>query len=163
MKKKILFLILITFSLLLTSCIDYSNYKDVDIPDEKVGSAKIPSYWEFEVVDDWIQIIDTEKDEVIGIQYFRGKHFMIGQAVYDERIYNPYFNDYELVGSSYTSGNSNGGNWGTAILTKNEMTYTYRFIEFMGSEDGYYDARIIITDDLVEDNILKNIVSSYKR
>lgn len=163
MKKKVLFLILITFSLLLTSCIDYSNYKDVYIPNENVGSVKIPSYWEFEVVDDWIQIIDTEKGEVIGVQYYKGDYYIINQIVHDERLYNPYFDEYESIWWDYESGNSNGSQYGIRRLEKNETIFEYRFICFDGSSDSKNDIEIIIIDDLVENSVLSNIAKSYKR
>lgn len=163
MRKTVLLLVLLTFILLLTSCIDYSDYKDVDIPDENLGSVKVPNHWEFEVIDGWIQIINTETDKVIGIQYYKGDYYIINQIVHDERLYNPYFDEYESIWWDYESGNSNGSQFGVRRLEKNEDIFEYRFIRFDGYSDSKNDIEIIIIDDLVENSILSNIAKSYKR
>ena len=163
MRKTILLLLLIIFSLLLTSCINYSDYKDVKIPDDNIGTVKIPIHWEFIVIDDWIHIVDTVEDEIIGVQYFKGAYYIIDKIIYDERIYNSYFDSYELISNSYTSGNSNGGNWGISTLKKEEITYNYRFVYFSGSEDREHDIEIIIIDSSIEDSVLSDIAKSYKK
>ena len=163
MRKTILFLLLIIFSLLLTSCIDYSDYKDVKIPDDNIGTVKIPNHWEFEVIDDWIHVVDTAKDETIGIQWYKGVYYTIGSHVYDERIYNPYFDNYTRLSSSFVSGNSNGSQWGQVSFEKEDILYEYRLIYFIGSLDSSYLTEIIIIDELVDDVVLSNIAKSYKR
>jgi hypothetical protein len=163
MKKTILFLLLITFSLILTSCINYSNYKDVKIPDDNIGTVKIPNHWEFKVIDDWIHIIDTEKDEIIGIQWDKGLYYYVDTILYDERLFNPYFDDYERVKSDLKSGNSNGAQWGHNTWEMSSISYDYKFFLFNGSEDSSYNIRIIMIDNSIKDSVLSDIAKSYKR
>lgn len=96
-KTKLSIFILIIFSLILGSCKDYLDYK----------SVKIPNDWKFEVIDDWIHIIDIKSEEIIGLQRFKGIYYMVGQTIYDEREYNPYFDDFEYITGGIRSGNSN--------------------------------------------------------
>lgn len=162
MKKTLVLILLLTLGLL-TGCKDYSEYKEVKIPDDNLGRVKIPNHWEFEVVDDWIQIIDTKKDEIIGIQWDKGLYYYVGTVLYDERLFNPYFDDYERVKSDLKSGNSNGAQWGDNTWEMSSISYDYKFLLFNGSEDSSYNIRIIIIDDSVEDSVLSNIAKTYIR
>jgi len=45
MNKTILLILLTTLCLLLVSCVDYSDYKNVKIPDDNIGNVKIPKHW----------------------------------------------------------------------------------------------------------------------
>lgn len=162
MKKTLVLILLITLCLL-TGCTDYSEYKEVKIPDDNMGTVKIPKHWQFEVVDDWIHIIDTTKEKVIGIQYYKGDYYTIHQTVYDERLYNPYFDNYEFIVEGITSGNSNGGNYGSKEIKVNEMKHNCRYLLFNGTTNHRYDIEIIMIDDSIEDSVLSNIAKSYKR
>lgn len=161
--RKILLIILLTFTLLLTSCKDYLYYKDVEIPDENLGSVKIPNNWEFRIVDEWIHIIDIENDETIGIQWYKGIYYRIGQEIRDEREFNPYFEEYIILSSSFSSGNSNGSQWGTVSFKEENITYAYRLIYFIGSLESSYLSEIVIISELIEDSVLSNVAKSYKR
>lgn len=162
MKKTLVLMLLMTLCLL-TGCTNYSGYKDVKIPDDNIGTLKIPNHWQFEVDDDWIQIIDTEKNEIIGIQWDKGLYYYTGTVLYDERLFNPYFDNYERVKSDLKSGNSNGAQWGDNTWEMSSITYYYKFLLFNGSEDSSYNIRIIIIDNSIEDSVLSNIAKSYKR
>lgn len=162
MKKTLVLILLLTLGFL-TGCTDYSDYKEVKIPDDNLGRVKIPNHWEFEVVDDWIQIIDTTKDKVIGIQYYKGDYYMINQTVHDERLYNPYFDDYEFIAEGITSGNSNGGNYGYKEIKVDGIKRNYSYLLFNGIKNHRYDIAVIMIGDSVEDSILSNIAKSYER
>lgn len=163
MNKTILLIVLTTLSLLLVSCADYSDYKNVKIPDDNIGNVKIPKHWGFEVIDGWIQIVDIEKDEIIGVQWLKGLYYYVGTDLHDERSFNPYFNEYERTESDLMSGNSNGAQWGYHTWEISSVTYKYRFLLFIGSEDSSYEIQIILFDDTIEDNVLSNIAKSYKK
>lgn len=164
--KIIMILIVTICSLLLSGCKDYSDFKDFKIPDENIGSVKLPNNWVFEVIDEWIHIIDSETNETIGIQFSKGIYYRIGGidgTVYDTRTYNPYFDQYEYITEGIISGNSNGGNYGYKQFRLNDEESQYIFLLFNGSEEHSYNIEIILIDNLIEESVISNIVKSYKR
>ncbi|MCK9471548.1 MAG: hypothetical protein WC006_08635 [Bacilli bacterium] len=166
MKKMSIVFVIIAIVLLVNGCSSkYKGYKQVDLPDSKTGSIKIPDNWKTIIDDDgWINIIDSDTNSLVGVQYYYGEYYQKGLNEYDTRVYNPYFKNYNFTESQLKSGNSNGGQWGIYTLEiengQNEFLYLWIF-----GKESYYDyaIRIIIIDSMVDSTVLDNIAKSYRR
>lgn len=164
MKKYFLLILLITMLFPFIGCTDnYADYKQVDLPDNKTGSIKIPDNWEvFTDSNGWIYIKDFDSNSIIARQYYYGEYYNIGKTNYDTRVYNPYFENFKIIDSELKSGNSNQGQWGTYSVDINDERNDFKYLFFVGI-DSDYQIRIIILDDTVDTLILQNIAKSYRR
>ncbi len=162
--KRLFILLLFVFLFIITGCENkYKNYKQVDLPDSKLGSIKIPINWElFTDNEGWINIKNVDNNLVIAKQYLYGEYYMVGTTTYDTRIYNSYFQDYIFFNFELKSGNSNQGQWGIYSVENNQETFESIYLWFIG-RDSDYEIRIIIIDETIDSSIISNIAKSYSR
>ena len=154
--------LLILFVIFITGCSNkYKNYKQVDLPDNKLGSIKIPNNWElFTDNDGWMIIKNSDDDSIIAKQYYYGENYLKGSIRHDSRVYNPYFDDYSFEKTVYKSGNSNQCQWGVYLVEIEQEIIDYMFLRF-GPSGLYYYVKMIIIDEKVDSMIIENIAKSY--
>jgi hypothetical protein len=61
----------------------------VKIPDEMLGTIMMPNNWQFEVVNEWIYILDNDTGSIIAFQYYKGLYCWLGTEEHNELIFNP--------------------------------------------------------------------------
>ncbi|MDD4070525.1 MAG: hypothetical protein PHF05_08790 [Candidatus Izemoplasmatales bacterium] len=161
MKKTLLLIILLTFSLLGCSS-KYEGYQEVKIPDEMLGTIMMPNNWQFEVINEWIYIMDNDTGSIIAFQYYKGLYYWVGTEEHNELIFNPQYDGYEKLSVvKDLTGNSNLSNCNLFEFNIDGENSEILGLYFTSNIDFHYSIEFIFIALEINQKILINIADSY--
>lgn len=156
--REIKLLLLLSLIICITGCTNISQYegfKQVKIPDDRIGTAYIPNNWEFYKNNECLYIRDINSQEIVAIEYMKSDG--ISEI-------NPNIQEYtEIVKLKDLTGNSNKSNCYLFRYEVNGETLDLIRLSFASTTDES-ETRVILfvfLDQNMDEDIIIKISKSY--